>query len=142
MNGNAEEWLFFARQDIRVAELALGDEIYHQVCFHGQQCVEKALKSTLVHLGQNPPRVHSIANLLELLPSDFVEKLPGSLIRFDLFYISTRYPDALPSSLPDGLPNEQQARDALNWAKDTLITVEEFVSEPDTDDDLQESLNL
>ena len=128
MNGNAEEWLFFARQDIRVAELALGDEIYHQVCFHGQQCVEKALKATLVHLGQNPPRVHSIADLLDLLPTDFVESLPEQLVRFDLFYIPTRYPDAFPGSLPDGLPSKKQAVDALDWAKQTLSTVEKFTA--------------
>jgi len=40
-------WLMFAREDLRVAELAMQDRLYNQVCFHSQQCVEKSLKGSV-----------------------------------------------------------------------------------------------
>jgi HEPN domain-containing protein len=47
MNEITERWLAFAREDLRMAELALAEDIYNQVCFHAQQCVEKAIKGWL-----------------------------------------------------------------------------------------------
>lgn len=40
----ADRWLGFARQDLRVAELAMTEGLYNQVCFHAEQCVEKYLQ--------------------------------------------------------------------------------------------------
>jgi HEPN domain-containing protein len=53
MNG-ANDWLAFAAEDLQVAELTLTSDLYNQVCFHAQQCTEKALKAWLVHQGQLP----------------------------------------------------------------------------------------
>jgi HEPN domain-containing protein len=39
-----DRWLAFARDDLRIAELALNEGLYNQVCFHSEQCVEKVLK--------------------------------------------------------------------------------------------------
>jgi len=36
------KWIVFAQEDLKMAELALKEEIYNQACFHSQQCVEKA----------------------------------------------------------------------------------------------------
>jgi HEPN domain-containing protein len=52
MKGATERWLSFARQDLRVAELALSEDIFNQVCFHAQQCVEKAIKGWLEQQGR------------------------------------------------------------------------------------------
>jgi len=60
------EWLQKARRDIRVAELALGEDLYDEVAFHAQQAAEKALKAVLVALGARPPRTHSLERLLAL----------------------------------------------------------------------------
>ena len=51
MNENSKRWLYFAYEDLRVAELVWGQAIYNQVCFHAQQCIEKALKGLLVAQG-------------------------------------------------------------------------------------------
>ncbi|MCX7017993.1 MAG: HEPN domain-containing protein [Candidatus Sumerlaeota bacterium] len=45
MNAAGDRWLEFARQDLQMAELALNEGIYNQVCFHSQQYVEKCLKA-------------------------------------------------------------------------------------------------
>jgi HEPN domain-containing protein len=46
---------------------------------------------------------------------------PGPL---DRFYIPTRYPDALPGTLPEGFPGRRDAQEALDVAKQTLERVE------------------
>src|SRR5438067_13795845 len=103
MSGTAKEWLKFAREDLRVAEIILNEGIYNQVCFHSQQCVEKSLKAVLVHAGHVSPRTHFIADLLKLLPQAWATSLPAKLIQLDVLYTPTRYPDTLPGMLPDGL---------------------------------------
>lgn len=126
MNATANEWLIFAREDLRVAHILLREDIYTHICFHSQQCVEKALKAVLAHRGHAPPRIHSITDLLKLMPTSLAASLPAKLIQLDLLYMPTRYPDTLPGTFPDGLPNQQQAKETLDWAQDVLEKVEQF----------------
>lgn len=65
----ANRWLEFARQDLRIAELAMSEGLYNQVCFHSEQCVEKVLKAWLAEKGKKIPRTHSMADLLTLIPT-------------------------------------------------------------------------
>lgn len=48
-------------------------------------------------------------------------ELPGNLheqvLLLDRFYIPTRYPDALPGSIPEGLPSGAEAREAVDTAE-------------------------
>lgn len=120
MNETANRWLTFAREDLQVAEVVLAEGIYNQVCFHAQQCVEKALKAALLRQGHVPPRTHSITDLLSLFPQDWLADLRDDLGGLDDFYIPTRYPDALPGTLPEGLPGEIEAEEALTLARAVL----------------------
>ena len=120
----SERWLGFARQDLRVAELAMDDGLYNQVCFHSEQCVEKVLKAWLADKGKRIPRTHSMADLLPLIPADVVAGLDEEIMLLDRFYIPTRYPDALPGTLEDGLPDKEEALEALNLAKKVLKTID------------------
>lgn len=113
MNASAERWFAFASQDLRVAELALTEGLFNQVCFHAQQCAEKAIKGWLASQGHVPPRTHRMADLLPLLPSQLLADLARRVLLLDAFYIPTRYPDALPGSLSDSLPEDVDAREAL-----------------------------
>ena len=130
MSEATERWLIFAREDLQVAEAVLGRGIYNQVCFHSQQCVEKALKGALVHQGRRPPRIHSITDLLSLFPPDWLADLRGDLVGLDDFYIPTRYPDALPGILPDGLPGRAEAQEALALARAVLERVDAELQGP------------
>ena len=134
MSDASKRWLDFAHQDLRMAELAMTEALYNQVCFHAQQCAEKAIKGLLVHQGQTPPRTHRLGDLLGLLdPNPFAEqRLEVQLL--DRFYIPTRYPDALPGSLPEGLPNAQDAQEALTVAEKIIAQVEQLVQEVTGDD--------
>ncbi len=143
MSGTVEQWLEFARNDLRAAELLLEDEIYYLVCFHGQQCTEKTLKAILVLNGVTPPKIHSINKLLTLLPPEWADRFNDDLPLFDDFYIPTRYPDALPGSLPEGLPSKAEAEKALSMARETFQEVQRHLNTAqNADDDAQEPLSF
>ena len=127
MNEAIDRWLVFAREDLRMAELALADGIFNQACFHAQQCVEKAIKGWLEQQGRVPPRTHRMADLLPLLPPDLMGGLNDALRLLDRFYIPTRYPDALPGMLPGGMPGQHDAKEALDLARRTLQRVESIL---------------
>ncbi len=120
MNELAERWLSFAQDDLRVAEIVLDERIYHQACFHAQQCVEKALKGVLISSGRRSPRTHSITDLVSLLSPGFAADLAEELGELDDYYIPTRYPDAMPGMLPDGLPGRAEAEKAVALAETVL----------------------
>ena len=124
MSGASERWLAFAREDLRMAELALSESIFNQVCFHAQQCVEKAIKGWLERQGRTSPRTHRMADLLALLPPGLMGELTDVLLLLDRFYIPTRYPDALPGMLEEGMPGERDAQEALEVAQRALERVE------------------
>jgi HEPN domain-containing protein len=124
MSDPSERWLIFARQDLRVAEIVLDEGIYNQACFHAQQCVEKALKGVLARRGLPTPRTHSITDLLSLLPAEYVPSPRDDLGGLDDYYIPTRYPDALPGTLLDGLPGRSEAEEAIALAAALLKLVD------------------
>ena len=109
----SRDWLHFAAEDLRVAELVLQAGIYNQVCFHAQQCVEKSLKAWLAHHGHLPPRVHQLSLLLKLCPQPlpFPDKVEANILALDRFYIPTRRAAAVMANdhcLMDCLTNQMQ----------------------------------
>jgi HEPN domain-containing protein len=117
MNDLTERWLSFAGQDLMGAQVMLREGMYNLTCFHAQQCVEKALKGLLAHRNQMSPRIHALAELLTFFSDPELLDLRSKLIRLDDYYIPTRYPDALPGVLPDGLPGKVEAEEALSLAQ-------------------------
>ncbi len=115
----ADRWLRFAKEDLRMAELARENGLHAQACFHAQQVAEKVLKGYLKGQGKQVPRTHSIVDLARLAAK---EKLPRGLARrlsaLDAFYLTTRYPDAVPSD--KDRPGEGEADEALYLAREVL----------------------
>lgn len=125
----ARRWLVFVEDDLRVARLIFGESLYNQVCFHAHQAAEKALKALIAYGGAAPPKTHNLSQLLTLL-----DDLEPSLARFtdelsslDVYYIPTRYPDALPGSLAEGLPGEKEAEEALATARKVSETIRKIM---------------
>jgi HEPN domain-containing protein len=87
----------------------------------------KVLKSWLAAKDKRIPRTHNMADLLPLLSADVVEDMSEEILLLDRFYIPTRYPDALPGSLEEALPNEQEAQGALNLAKKVLESISKIL---------------
>lgn len=117
---DAQRWLRFGWEDLRMAELALQDGLFNQTCFHAQQCTEKCFKAILAHAGELLPRTHALVDLWERLPDEaraHLGALYDGVQQMDQFYIPTRYPDALPGTLPEGLPQRSHAEVAMNTAR-------------------------
>lgn len=100
-------WLDKARRDLRMAELALqqGAVFADQVCFHSQQCAEKALKAMLVAAGRVPPRSHDLGTILDEVerasPAPEWRSLRDAAELLSDFGVGPRYPgwDAIDQSV-------------------------------------------
>ncbi|MFH1187983.1 MAG: HEPN domain-containing protein [bacterium] len=126
-----ERWLDFAYSDLKAIEPLIKEEIYHLACFHAQQSVEKSLKVFLLFKTNRVNRIHSLNKLLlECLKYEsFLLKYKKDCLNLDRYYQPTRYPDALPGSLPEGLPNKQDAKESFEIADDIYWAVKNFLSE-------------
>jgi HEPN domain-containing protein len=120
-----EQWLARAEEDLSFAQLGFREKYFSQVCFLSQQVVEKALKAFLLAKARSFPRIHRVVELVKLcseLASD-LEALKNELKLLDEFYIPTRYPDAIPGGLAEGLPSAEDAKVALETAAKVLELV-------------------
>ncbi len=128
----AADWLRFAAEDLQVAEWALSAGLFNQTCFHAQQCVEKTLKAWLLHHSLSTPRAHQMSVLLELAPRPlpFLAEIEEGVLGLDRFYIPTRYPDALPGALPEGMPGSADAEESLSLARHVFAAMSVAVKYP------------
>ncbi|GIW02877.1 HEPN domain-containing protein [Roseiflexus sp.] len=122
-----EQWLAFARQDAQIADLAMQEGIFNQVCFHSQQCVEKSLKALIVHQGQTPPRIHKLTDLLALVSAVPLSAMASEIYLLDRFYTVTRYPGFSPLT-SQTLPDQHDAEEALDIARKVLDIVTNIVT--------------
>lgn len=118
MPPDAQKWLDFARDDLRMANLAMRDALYNQVCFHAQQAAEKTLKALIIAAGILPPKTHKLADLLGLLTRAVPDELRRRLLLLDRYYLPTRYPDTLPGSLAAEMPAQADAEEAISVSID------------------------
>jgi HEPN domain-containing protein len=117
-----EQWLDSAEDDLSFAQLGFREKYFSQACFLSQQVVEKSLKGFLLAKGRTYPRLHKVIELAKLcneIAAD-LEPLKDDLKLIDEFYIPTRYPDAVPGGLAEGLPGPDEARSALETAAKIL----------------------
>lgn len=119
LTSEAERWLELANEDLVMADYALSQGIFRQTCFHSQQAAEKALKALLYTRRGSYPKSHSLEQLLLSDPATHKElrEWQGRCRNLDLFYIPTRYADALPGLLPSGEPTRADAEEVLRDAK-------------------------
>ena len=113
MQPDAQKWLDFAHEDLKMAQLAMRESLFNQVCFHAHQSAEKILKGLLVNSEILSPKTHKLCDLLSMLPVPVPEQLFEKLLFLDRFYIPTRYPDAIPDGSTSGMPNRAEAQEAL-----------------------------
>ena len=114
------EWIAFAGEDLQAAAVLLREEIYNQSCFHSQQCVEKILKGYLISRGVHCPKIHDLNELFEKCVQNGLLTLlqfKKPIAMLSLYYVPTRYPDAIIGSLPDRLPNKSDAKESLETAQ-------------------------
>lgn len=93
-----EEWLKFAADDLYAAKRLLDSDyiVIGAVCYHAQQCAEKALKAYLVFKKVRPKRTHDLSDLVldcaEFDPE--LNVLMEDALEINPFAHKTRYPDS------------------------------------------------
>jgi HEPN domain-containing protein len=117
-----EDWLLAADLDLKAARGSLNEDAPNIACFLSHQAVEKALKAILLQQNLKVPKIHSLIELLDkaMIKLTGLKGYEQSVIFMNQFYIPTRYPDALPGSLPEGLPTKDVAEKAIAYATEIV----------------------
>jgi len=129
MENRALDWLRQAQNDLLWAKDTLSSERYAQACFAAQQVAEKALKAVALFRGYTQVRSHSILEIAkELKINSDIENMGK---RLDLYYISSRYPDAFPAGAPFEYFTEDQADEAVGFAEKIVNIVKKIITSDD-----------
>ena len=121
------KWLDFAQDDLIAAETMLEKELYNLACFHSQQGIEKGLKGFLRSRGQDFRKIHALVELAEMcrILDESFSALDKTCRKLDSYYVSTRYPDALPGAVPETLPGREEAEEAVTLLRNGLRWIRE-----------------
>ena len=114
MKNRARDWYRQAENDFLWAKDTLANEKYAQVCFICQQVAEKSLKAVAHSRDFDMVKSHSVLEIARSL--DINGEIENIAKRLDLYYISTRYPDAFPSGAPFEYYTKEQAEEAVVFA--------------------------
>jgi len=115
----AKRWLKQAEYDLNEAKKSLKDGSYAYTCFFAEQSAQKSLKAVLYLDGARFINIHSIRELVKELSKKRTEFLElsekGTLL--DQYYLSSRYPDAVPEpAVPSEIFIKGQADMAVDIA--------------------------
>jgi len=90
------------------------------ICYLGQQCVEKALKAVLCHLGKLIVHTHDLDSLVSHLPADQIPPNAHQLGALTEYSMIRRYEEGYEILEPQDIKLALQlAAEVLAWAKAT-----------------------
>jgi len=117
----SRDWMFQALGDLDHARHDVAAQFYDWAAFSAQQAAEKAVKAVLNRLGAEVWG-HSVTDLLDNLPASLQasDELLDFARELDTVYISSRYPDALPSGSPRTRFTRAQAERMVNHAESII----------------------
>ncbi len=111
----AHDWLKQAKNDLLWASDSLNSGQFAGCCFVAQQTAEKALKAIAYYRGADLVKGHSVREIAKKL------EINGELLMvagiLDQYYITSRYPDAVPAGAPFEYFTESQAAEAVRMAQ-------------------------
>jgi len=122
-------WLDQAKEDLRWAQLLLEHGGYHVVAFLSQQVAEKSLKAVLYDLGEEMVLGHSV----DRLAAEVADYLPEAAPRvahwatLDVHYVTSRYPNSVPGSIPARVYDRDVAGTALALATEVAEFAERVI---------------
>ncbi len=107
MKNRAHDWYKQAQNDFQWAKDTLLNEKFAQVCFICHQVAEKSLKTVAYYKDFDMVKSNSVLEIARSLGIN--GEIENIAKRLDLYYISTRYPDAFPSGAPFEYYTREQA---------------------------------
>ena len=122
----ARRWLAQAEHALGMTQTLLDHGFWSDTCFHAEQTAQLALKAFLYSRGRRFVSIHSVRELAsncEKEDADFSIFADYGML-LDRYYLSTRYPDALPEpAIPFESFSEQEAVKALGYATEMVEMV-------------------
>ena len=119
----SRRWFKQAEYDLAQARKVFSAGDFSYACFFAEQASQKALKARLISQGDRFINIHSIAELLKKnsLKEKRFEALVETGKKLDLYYLSSRYPDALPEpAIPYESYTQMDAAEAVDIAEKIL----------------------
>lgn len=127
MKNETRQWMGYAEENLRSAELLLENDLYNPCLQNTQQSIEKMLKAALIEMSVTLKKTHSINELLYLLKERDLEldisEDEGDLI--DSIYLPSKYPVGV--ILPDYEPDEVICRQCLDIAHRVRDCVKKYI---------------
>lgn len=119
--GSPADWLRHAKADLALAQVPLPvGGLFNTLCFHAQQAAEKSVKAVLIACGIEPPKVHSLTRLVDLLPAGKrTDKCLLAASDLTTYATTFRYPGD-----DDDDVSEEEYRAALNIAQQVVAWAE------------------
>ena len=127
----ADRWLRQAEYDLGQALKSFADQSYAYACFFSEQSSQKSLKAYLIYKGRRYVNIHSISELLK--EASVFDEGFGPLIdsgkQLDQYYLSSRYPDAIPEpAIPAEIFIEDQAKTAVDTGQKIFELSKKLIS--------------
>jgi HEPN domain-containing protein len=123
MRGEALRWFSEALWDLDTAKILHREKRYNAAVFYSHQAAEKAVKALLYSVNE-APWGHSIRELLQRyfmrVGSQVDEKLLTLARELDRHYITSRYPNALPSGTPHEVYDEEVSSRVIRAAEELI----------------------
>lgn len=127
----AQRWISQAENNLAMARTLFDNRFWSGTCFQSEQTAQVALKAFLFFRGRRYVRIHSVRQLaLECAREDdeFSGLVPHGAV-LDRYYLSARYPDALPNpAIPFESFVEHDALQALDFASEIVDAVRAKIS--------------
>ncbi len=115
MKPAVQEWLEFAKTDLKAAKLLVSDPtLTAPASFHSQQCAEKCLKAVVESMDLNPPKTHDLIRIYGMI-EDLITVNEDMLAKLNEIYIDVRYPAGM-GLLPDGVPTVEEAKGFVKFS--------------------------
>lgn len=117
-----ERWLEQAREDLRWTKDLAQRGGYHIACFLAQQVGEKALKGLLYAAGEEIVLGHSVERLCHEAGRrhpELVEQVRRWAV-LDGFYVTARYPNSVPDTIPARVFTQRIAGEAVELADEIV----------------------
>lgn len=126
LSREADRWLRQAEYDLKCSEWNQQGGFFAPACFWAQQSAAKALRAFLYLNREEGRETRSVYDLMDraiTYAEEFRNFVPTAA-GLDLYYKTSRFPDAIPGGIPAEIITERDSRDAIRQASDILSVVE------------------
>ncbi len=123
----ARVWFEQAADDLRLAAHVAQGGFHADACFHCQQAAEKALKAVLYARRRRAITTHATQNLVDEAARHYpgLAQLAPACRHLDLYYATTRYPNAIGGASPCRSFDADQSAAAIADARAVIVAVAE-----------------